>query len=89
MADQATRLKNLKKQFATANEEKIKLSTQLDMAKKTRKETVQKIKDKGLEPKQLKTVIADKQTELNAIYDEVEQHLPGDADADFDMDDDE
>lgn len=91
MADNEKRLKDLKKQFTDSKNEEIRISTRLEEAKKRRKDTTQKIKDKGFEPKQLKTVIADKEKELEAVLDEVETHLPGanaGDDEDFDYGDD-
>lgn len=92
MADNEKRLKELKKQFTESKNEEIRISTRLEEAKKRRKETTQKIKDKGLEPKQLKTVIADKEKELEDVLNEIETHLPGatgDDDEDFNYGDDE
>lgn len=91
MADNEKRLKELKKQFTESKNEEIRISTRLEEAKKRRKETTQKIKDKGLEPKQLKTVIADKEKELEDVLNEIETHLPGATgdDEDFNYGDDE
>ena len=88
MADNEKRLKDLKRQFNEAKNEEIRISTRLEEAKKRRKEATQKIKDKGLEPKQLKSVIADKEKELQDVLDEVETHLPGAA-SDSDDDDED
>lgn len=86
MVDHTAKLKELRKRHSDAKAEEIRLSTKLEESKERRAEAVSKIKEKGYEVKELKTVIKDKEEELEKIYEEIEALLPS---QDADDDDDE
>ncbi|WP_422661649.1 hypothetical protein ACK8P5_26365 (plasmid) [Paenibacillus sp. EC2-1] len=75
--DQEKRFKDLKKHLAESKQEQTRIQTRLEIAKKNRKEAVSDIKARGYEPKELKTVIAEKKAELDSVYSEIESYLPG------------
>lgn len=73
-----TELKELKREFAKAKNEEIRLQTRLEEAKNRRKEAGDSIKEKGYDVKTLPKVIQEKEEELANTIDEIKSYLPGD-----------
>lgn len=82
--DHTAKLKELRKRHSDAKAEEIRLTTKLEESKERRATAVAKVKEKGYEVKELKTVIKQKEEELEKIYEEIESHLPSQDDDDED-----
>lgn len=79
-------LKILKNEFEQAKSDKVRLETRKEEASKRRKEAAKKIKDMGYDPKDLATVIAEKEKNLTEVMEDARQYLPGEEAADDDDD---
>lgn len=73
-------VKGVKKEVTEAANEQIRYQTRLEEAKKQKSETIAKIKAKGIDPKDLKKTIEDKEAELEASIEAIREYLPGDED---------
>jgi predicted nucleic acid-binding Zn-ribbon protein len=85
--DVAKELKSLKKQFADAKNEQIRLETRLEEAKKRRKEANDQIKEEGYDVKTLPSVIQEKEKTLADSIEEIKSYLPEEEDNEEDWDD--
>lgn len=73
--DVAKRILSLKQRITVALAEKARLEGELESRKKSLASLVKEIKDKGYDPKKLKTIKAEKQQALDERCAEIETQL--------------
>lgn len=81
-------LKDVKKEVSGAANEQIRLQTRLEEAKNRKSNAISKVKAKGIEPKDLKKTIDDKEKELEETIESIRECLPGDEADDSEEDED-
>lgn len=79
-------LKEVKRELQSAQTEQTKISTRLDEAKKRRQAAIDRLKAKGIDPKDLKKTIEEKEKELEETIESIRECLPGDNDEEDDED---
>jgi len=79
-------LKEVKREIQSAQTEQTKISTRLEEAKKRRQAAIDRLKAKGIDPKDLKKTIEEKEKELEETIESIRECLPGDDDAQADED---
>jgi seryl-tRNA synthetase len=75
-------LKEVKRELQSAQTEQTKISTRLEEAKKRRQAAIDRLKAKGIDPKDLKKAIEEKERELEQTIESIRECLPGDDDED-------
>lgn len=81
-------LKEVKKEVSAAATEQVKLQTRLEEAKNRKASAIAKVKAKGIDPKDLKKAIEEKEASLEETIESIRECLPGDEDDDSEEDED-